>query len=96
MEITTSKFRHCPQTRGRSRRLPLWAWTAIIIGSALLLLTLLAVIFTLIRKSRQNAASKKRTLPEPRPTQPKPKDPTTEPVTKPSFSYSNLSFFYLF
>lgn len=60
-EITNSKFRTCPVARGGRRRLPQWAWIAITIGTALLLLVIAGVIFAFIRKSKSNGGSTTKT-----------------------------------
>lgn len=60
-ELTNSKFRTCTGIQGRKRRLPRWAWIAIILGSVLLLLSILAVIITFIRKSKKSDSRKIKT-----------------------------------
>jgi hypothetical protein len=65
-ELTDSKFHNCPNTRPYSRRVPIWGWIAISVGSAILLLIVLGIIFKFIRKSRSNGGLKKKSLSEPR------------------------------
>ena len=67
-ELTESKFRTCPKSRGFRRRLPLWAWILIIATGSALLLGLIGGIATCARKGKKGDARPKRTLPEPRPT----------------------------
>jgi hypothetical protein len=73
-ELINSKFRNCPKVHGHHhRRLPIWAWIAIILAIAVLLLIISIVIFGLIRK-KNAAGSQKKPLPEPRHTDEKGKD----------------------
>lgn len=51
-EITESKFRHCPKS-ARRRLLPIWAWILIAIGSALVLLSILATIIIFVSSSKK-------------------------------------------
>ncbi len=93
-ELTDSKFRNCPKVYGRNRLLPMWAWITIILGTVLALLGILIAVIALIRKSKANAASKKKPLPEPRQTDEKGKD---NPLIIPNlhlvffFSYSSFN-----
>ncbi len=64
-ELTDSRFHNCPNTHPYSRRVPLWVWIAISVGSAVLIL-ILGIIVIFIRKSRSSAGLKKKSLPEPR------------------------------
>ncbi|CAF2623072.1 unnamed protein product [Rotaria sp. Silwood2] len=73
-ELTNSQFRHCTKIRGRGRRLPMWAWIAIIIGGTLLLLIIIGVIIALMTKSKKKTSRSKITLPEPRRPDEKGKD----------------------
>ena len=65
-ELIGSTFRNCPPVRGRARRLPKWAWIAIILGSTLLLVLIIGVILALICKKKREPVHKKRAFPEPR------------------------------
>jgi len=65
----------------------LWAWIAIIICVALIILAIVVGVFAFIRKSKQNPSSKKKSIPEPRPEEEKVvrvttkrEDPATEPM----------------
>jgi hypothetical protein len=66
LEITTSRFRQCPKTSGLRRRLPIWAWIVIAVGSSLLLIILASIIIFIRNKKQNSSPKKKKTLPEPR------------------------------
>jgi hypothetical protein len=69
-ELTNSQFRQCPIGARFRDRLPKWAWITIAVVGVLLI-GIFAGVFGFIGKSKKNAASKKRTLPEPRDTEKK-------------------------
>jgi len=87
-EITTSKFRQCSIAPRRLwNRLPRWAWILIIVLGSLLLLGILGAVIGFIARAKKGSTPKKRSLPEPRPTelkviQPQKRrdDPAAEPM----------------
>ncbi|CAF1026662.1 unnamed protein product [Rotaria sordida] len=100
-ELTDSRFRHCTKIHGRQRRrLPMWAWIAIAISSAILLLIILGGIIAFISKSKnKDSTRKKKFLPEPPPRRdetivrvpPIRVDPAAEPMLTQSAS-SNTDY----
>ncbi|UJR31295.1 hypothetical protein I4U23_018793 [Adineta vaga] len=83
-EITNSRFRTCSKSGRRFfRRLPLWAWILIAVGSALLLIGVIVALVVFLRKSKQNKPPTKRALREPNDTisrGTKRDDPATQPM----------------
>lgn len=67
-ELTASKFRQCPKSRGLGQHLSVWAWILVIVGAMLLLLLILGGVLAFIRNSKRGSAQIHKSVSESRRT----------------------------
>lgn len=56
-ELTGSRFRHCPKSRGSPFRLSVWTWILLVVGAMLLLLLILGGVLAYRRNSKKGSSA---------------------------------------